>query len=133
MRGWYLLTDLSVHNFEQAEQVVENYTRRWTIEDFHKCYKRGCSLEQRQFNSRGPLCTAIGFLGLLAIRLLRSRYLAKLSPASSFETILPQQRTQELVRKVAKKYLKPLDRTIAQEGAMIWWILLVGRMGASEL
>lgn len=132
MTGWYLLTDLSVRNFEEAEQIVENYTKRWTIEDFHKCYKTGCSIEKRQFDSRGPLCTVIGFLGLLAIQLLRSRYLAKVSPESSFECVVPQLQAQELARKVAKKYLMPIDLTIAREGTVLWWILLLGRMGGHQ-
>ncbi|MEK6783297.1 MAG: IS4 family transposase [Bacteroidota bacterium] len=132
MTGWYLLTNLSVQNFEEAEEVVENYTKRWTVEDFHKCYKTGCSIEKRQFDSREPLCTVIGFLGLLAIQLLRSRYLARVNPESSFETVVPQKGAQELARKVAKKYLKPIDLTIAQEGTMLWWILLLGRMGGHQ-
>lgn len=132
MTGWYLLTNLSVESFEQAEQVVENYTKRWTIEDFHKCYKTGCSIEKRQFDSKDPLCTVIGFLGLLAIQLLRSRYYARLNPQASFEIVVTQKEAQELARKSARKYLKPIDLTIAQEGTMLWWILLLGRMGGHQ-
>ena len=129
---WYLQTNLSVNSFEQAEQVVENYTKRWTIEDFHKCYKTGCSIEKRQFDSKDPLCTVIGFLGLLAIQLLRSRYLAKANPEASFEIVVTQKEAQELAIKSAKKYLKPIDLTIAKEGTMLWWVLLLGRMGGHQ-
>lgn len=129
---WYLLTNLSVNSFEQAEHVVESYTKRWTIEDFHKCYKTGCSIEKRQFDSKGPLCTVIGFLGLLAIQLLRSRYYARTNPEASFEIVVTQKEAQELARKSAKKYLKPIDLTIAKEGTMLWWVLLLGRMGGHQ-
>lgn len=129
---WYLLTNLPVESFEQAEKVVENYTKRWTIEDFHKCYKTGCSIEKRQFDSKGPLCTVIGFLGLLAIQLLRSRYYAKVNPEASFEIVVTQKQAQELARKLAKKYLKPIDLTLAKEGNMLWWMLLLGRMGGHQ-
>jgi hypothetical protein len=129
---WYLLTNLSVKSFEEAEQVVENYTKRWTIEDFHKCYKTGCSIEKRQFDSRGPLCTVIGFLGLLAIQLLRSRYYARVNPEASFEIVVTQQEAQELARISSRKYLKPIDLTFAKEGTMLWWILLLGRMGGHQ-
>jgi len=132
MTGWYLLTNLPVTTFEQAEQVVELYTKRWAIADFHKCYKTGCSIEKRQFDSKDPLCTVIGFLGLLAIQLLRSRYFAKVDPEASFEVVVTQKEAQELARKSARKYLKPIDLTIAQEGTMLWWILLLGRMGGHQ-
>ena len=129
---WYLLTNLTVQSFEEAEQVVENYTKRWTIEDFHKCYKTGCSIEKRQFDSRGPLVTVIGFLGLLAIQLLRSRYYARVNPEASFEIVVTQKEAQELAKKSAAKYLKPIDLTLAKEGTMLWWVLLLGRMGGHQ-
>lgn len=129
---WYLLTNLPVDNFEEAEAVVEDYTKRWTIEDFHKCYKTGCSIEKRQFDSKEALCAVIGFLGLLAVQLLRSRYYARMIPAASFETIVTQKQAQELAIKSARKYLKPIDLTIAKEGTILWWILLLGRMGGHQ-
>jgi hypothetical protein len=129
---WYLLTNLPVQSFEEAEQVVENYTKRWTVEDFHKCYKTGCSIEKRQFDSKDPLCTVIGFLALLAIQLLRSRYYARQDPEASFEIVVTQKEAQELARKSAKKYLKPVDLTIAKEGTVLWWVLLLGRMGGHQ-
>lgn len=132
MTGWYLLTNLPVETFEQAGQVVESYTKRWTIEDFHKCYKTGCSIEKRQFDSKDPLCTVIGFLGLLAVQLLRSRYYARFNPEASFDIVVTQKEAQELARKSATKYLKPIDLTIAQEGTMLWWVLLLGRMGGHQ-
>lgn len=132
MAGWYLLTNLTVQNFDQAEQVVEGYTKRWAIEDFHKCYKTGCSVEKRQFDSKDPLCTVIGFLGLLAVQLLRSRYYAKLNPEASFDLIVTDKEAQELARISARKYLKPIDLTIAKEGTILWWVLLLGRMGGHQ-
>ncbi len=129
---WYLLTNLSIDNFEEAENVVEDYTKRWTIEEFHKCYKTGCSIEKRQFDSKESLCTVIGFLGLLAIQLLRSRYYARVNPEASFEILVTQKEAQELARKSAKQYLKPIDLTIAKEGTILWWVLLLGRMGGHQ-
>jgi hypothetical protein len=123
-----LLTNLQINNFEEADKIVDSYTKRWTIEDFHKCYKTGCSIEKRQFDSKDPLCTVIGFLALLAIQLLRSRYYARQNPEASFEIVVTQKEAQELARKSAKKYLKSIDLKIAREGTMLWWVLLLGRM-----
>jgi hypothetical protein len=56
MTGWYLLTNLQVNNFEKVEKILDSYTKRWTIEDFHKCYKTGCSIENYFFtHSSAPL------------------------------------------------------------------------------
>jgi hypothetical protein len=129
---WYLLTNLTLDNFQQAEAIIETYTRRWIIEDFHKCYKTGCSIEQRQFDSRESLCTAIGFLALPAIQLLRSRYYARINPEASFEILVTQKDAQELARKAARKYLMPVDLTVAKEGTVLWWLLLLGRMGGHQ-
>lgn len=123
-----MLTNLQINNFEEADKIVDSYTKRWTIEDFHKCYKTGCSIEKRQFDSKDPLCTVIGFLALLAIQLLRSRYYARQNPEASFEIVVTQKEAQELARKSAKKYLKSIDLKIAREGTMLWWVLLLGRM-----
>jgi Transposase DNA-binding len=129
---WCLLTNLSIKNFEQAADVVESYTKRWTIEDFHKCYKTGCSIEKRQFDSKESLSAIIGFLGLLAVQLLRGRYFAKSSPESSFKNIVVQQKAQELSKIVAKKYLTPTDLIVAKEETVLWWVLLMGRMGGHQ-
>ena len=62
----------------------------------------------------------------------KSRYYAKLNPDASFKIVVTQKKAQELARKSAKKYLKPIDLTIAKEGTVLWWVLLLGRMGGHQ-
>jgi hypothetical protein len=129
---WFLLSNANITNTEEAAHILTLYSKRWTIEDFHKCYKTGCSIEQRQFDSRKTLTTAIAFLALPAIVLLRSRYLAKANPNASINEIITNEETKGIVHKLAKQYLKPIDLTICKENTVLWWVLLLGRMGGHQ-
>ena len=129
---WFLLTNLTIANENDAANILTLYAKRWTIEDFHKCYKTGCSIEKRQFDSRKTVTTAIAFLALPAIILLRSRYLAKVKPDATIDEIITDEETKGIVNTLAKKYLKPIDYTICKENTVLWWILLLGRMGGHQ-
>lgn len=129
---WFLLSNLNIINTEEAAQILSLYSKRWTIEDFHKCYKTGCSIEKRQFDSRKTLTTAIAFLALPAVILLRSRYLAKVNPEATIDEIIADEETKSIVNVLAKKYFQPIDSTICKENTVLWWILLLGRMGGHQ-
>ena len=92
----------------------------------------GCSIEKRQFDSRKKLTTVIAFLALPAIILLRSRYLAITIPDAPINEIISDEETKEIVNKLARQYLKPIDLTICKENTVLWWILLLGRMGGHQ-
>jgi hypothetical protein len=42
---WMLLTNLDVENTEQAVEKIRFYKMRWTIEEYHKVLKSGCTIE----------------------------------------------------------------------------------------
>lgn len=129
---WFLLTNLNLANENDATHIITLYAKRWTIEDFHKCYKTGCSIEQRQFDSRKTLTTVIAFLALPAVVLLRSRYLAKIKPDESIDEIITDIETKNIVNTLAEKYLKPIDYSICKKNTVLWWVLLLGRMGGHQ-
>jgi hypothetical protein len=129
---WFLLTNTAITNENDAEKTGEFYSKRWTIEDFHKCYKTGCSIEKRQFDSRKTLTTSIGLLAITAVVLLRSRYFAKYQHNVPFETIVTDKAEQELARRIADKYLMPIDKQLCKPYTALWWLLLLGRMGGHQ-
>jgi hypothetical protein len=47
------------------------------IEDYHKCLKTGCRMEARQLRSADRLQRLLGFLALVAVRLLWLRSLSR--------------------------------------------------------
>jgi len=129
---WFLLTNLQVNSPQEAERIVEIYSKRWTIEDYHKCYKTGCKIEKRQFQSEKTLTTIIGLLGLLAVELLRVRYLATTETNTNIDAIIETQQEREFIYLLSQKYLKPIDLTICTENTVLWWMLLLGRMGGHQ-
>jgi len=129
---WFLLTNRVIKDEKDAEKTSELYSKRWTIEDFHKCYKTGCSIEKRQFDTRKALTTSIGLLAITAVVLLRSRYFAKHVHNIPFETIVTNQAEQELAKRIGDKYLMPIDKQLCEPFTALWWVLLLGRMGGHQ-
>jgi hypothetical protein len=129
---WFLLSNLDIHTPKEAEGIAETYSKRWTVEDYHKCYKTGCNIERRQFDSRKTIITSIGLLALTAVQLLRCRYFAKQHQEDSFEEILPDKDGQKLAIKLAQKFLKPIDKQLGKHETTLWWLLLLGRMGGHQ-
>lgn len=129
---WVLLTNLTVNDLAQAEKLIEVYSKRWTTcEDFHKCLKSGCAIEERQLNSPKALFNAITLLSLLAIALLRTRHLAQTSADQSADQILTTDEFN-LAQILDAKYLMPIDRTLCKKGSVLWLVLLLGRMGGHQ-
>jgi hypothetical protein len=129
---WFLLTNRIIRDKKDAENIADLYSKRWTVEDFHKCYKTGCSIEKRQFDTRKALTTSIGLLAITAIVLLRSRYYAKYQHKIPFGNIVTDKAEQELARRIADKYLMPTDKLLCEPYTALWWLLLLGRMGGHQ-
>lgn len=129
---WFLVTTLPVNTVEQAVDVVDIYSKRWrTCEDFHKCLKTGCAIEERQLGSANALINAIALLSLVAIALLRTRHLSFSMAQAPADQILSEDELQ--VATIAdQKFLMPIDRTLCKQGSVLWLILLLGRMGGHQ-
>lgn len=82
---WLLLTTLPVDDEADVARIVDIYRARWTIEEYFKALKSGCSYEKRQLESRHALLNALGLLAPLAWRLLALRSMAgdEAAPASA--------------------------------------------------
>lgn len=68
---WVLLTSLDISTLQDACKVIDWYAMRWIIEEYHKCLKTGCRFEQRQLKSSTRLERLMGFLAVVALRLLQ--------------------------------------------------------------
>lgn len=49
------------------------YAMRWIIEEYHKCLKTGCRLEERQLKNTQRIERLMGFLNVVALKLLQIR------------------------------------------------------------
>jgi len=82
---WLLFTTLPVADAAAVAAVVDAYRARWTIEEYFKALKSGCSYEKRQLESRHALLNALGILAPIAWRLLALRSVGEEAmPASAF-------------------------------------------------
>ena len=70
---WLLFTTLPIDEPATVESALDTYRARWTIEEYFKALKSGCSYEKRQLESRHALLNALGLLAPLAWRLLALR------------------------------------------------------------
>ena len=108
---WILVTSLVVTNAAEALQVIAYYERRWLIEAYHKCLKTGCALETRQLETAAGLEALLGFLAIIAVRLLQLRAASRQQPtAPARHYVAP-----ELITTV-QRYLKlpPGDLTLRE-------------------
>lgn len=71
-----LLTREPVVTFEQAVQVIDIYETRWMIEEFHKCWKTGCQLEERPLQSFKAVERMMVILAAIGVRIMQLHWLA---------------------------------------------------------
>src|SRR4030095_16808831 len=74
---WLLLTTRPVEGLDQALEIVAWYTRRWSVEEFHKAWKTGCRAEERRLAQADRLVPLLGALAIVAVRLLTLRDAAR--------------------------------------------------------
>lgn len=119
---WILVTTLNVDSAEDALTVVQIYEQRWIIEEYHKCLKTGCRIEDAQLRTGKRLLALLGILGVIATQLLKLRDLSRQQPNRLAEEVV----AKEIVAIVKSKYklegemnLKELWRRIAMMGGFL--------------
>ena len=77
---WLLLTSLPIDDREQVRAVIARYSKRWLIEEYHKCLKTGCGMEESQLCTYHSLLALLGVLAVVSVRLLGLKLLAETRP-----------------------------------------------------
>lgn len=78
---WFLYTNVAVGSARDACEVVQRYTMRWRVEDFHRSWKRGyCRVEDTQLRSANAVIKWATILAAVATRIERLRRLAREQP-----------------------------------------------------
>jgi hypothetical protein len=119
---WLLLTSLPVESQQEALFIVDVYQHRWLIEEYHKCLKTGCLLEQRQVNEADNLFNMIALLQITAVKLLQLKHL-------SFEPTAEQMAALEVL---APRYLTKVEQIELAQGSALWRLLLMARLGGHQ-
>jgi len=103
---WLLFTTLPVDSQKKVATVVDNYRARWTIEEFNKAFKTGCSYESREFETLHALLLVLAITLPIACELLWLRSRARNQPDAPAADVLT---TQQLVvlRRLGSRPLPP--------------------------
>ena len=104
---WVLLTSEKATTFEHAWTIIEHYEQRPLIEEYHKCLKTGCRIEQRQYRTAKRLEAIIGLICVLAVRRLQMKLVAQATPDRPASEVVPP-RWIDGLRRVLKRP-RPLD------------------------
>lgn len=83
---WILFTLATITSAEEALEVVTIYEHRWIIEEYHKCLKTGCKMEEAQLRTADRLLNLFGILGIIATKLLYLRDISRIIPEAPAET-----------------------------------------------
>jgi hypothetical protein len=125
---WILLTSEPIETMNDCLNVIELYTSRWKIEEFHMGLKTGCHIEERQFKTRKRIEAFLGLSSVISATLVRMRDLSR--DASSYEHGLTDIQLKLLRERVGKLGRKPSARTVLRAIAQLGGFL--GRKSDGE-
>jgi Transposase Tn5 dimerisation domain len=95
---WVLFTTVPVTDAASARERIEWYRLRWVVEEYHKALKTGCTREQRQLHSAQGLRALLGFLAIVAVRLLQLRTIARTAPDTPATQVVEPEFVETMVR-----------------------------------
>lgn len=82
---WILFTLSPLSCYEDALEIVTLYKHRWLIEEYHKCLKTGCQIEEIQFKAADRILSLFGMLGVIATQLLQLKSISRSHPEEPAE------------------------------------------------
>jgi hypothetical protein len=133
---WLLLTSRAIDSFQMAYEVVDGYTQRWRIEEFHRSWKSsGCRVEEMQLRSAEAVTLWATILACVAARAERLRLLARKQPDRPASVDLSQHELCALIllkrqQRARNEVISDAMPTIAQ--ATLWIAELGGYTGKSS-
>lgn len=121
---WILLTSQPVNTLKQAMQVIEYYESRWLIEEYHKCLKTGCSVQEHALRTADRLKAVTAITSVVATRLLSLKMDARNAPDTPAHNRVPPmwlKALKALRPKVANKSLTVYEffREVAKLGGFL--------------
>ena len=137
--SWMLLTSEPIETLQQQLHIIDIYTTRWRIENFHKAWKTGSGVERLRMTSPDNLERAASILGFIGIRLLQLRevmtlpvYLRKKSKIEeafgleeqSFSSVLEEDEWRILMQ-----HYKPRGHKGKKAPSMKWDYQSIARLG----
>lgn len=122
---WKLLTTHPVDSFEQACTVIEGYSCRWRVEEFHRAWKSGvCNVEDSQLRAADHFIKWATMLATVAARAVRLSYLARSQPELPATDELTQDQIDAIL--LLKKRTPYRRGDVPTLGEAVRWIADIG-------
>jgi hypothetical protein len=109
--SWTLVTSEPIQSEQQLLDILDTYRARWTIEEYFKALKSGCSYEKRGFESIEAFLRCLALLADIACKVYNIKMLDQESPESSAELIATPVQLQILA--IRTNPLRKPIRTVA--------------------
>jgi hypothetical protein len=87
---WVLLTTESVETREDVLTIIEYYSLRWRIEEWHKVLKSGCRIEDRRLQTWDRMEVLLSVYSVIAWKVLGLRELARQEESIRPESLLTE-------------------------------------------
>jgi hypothetical protein len=121
---WMILTTEPVRTSQQVKTVVGYYECRWLIEEFHKAWKSGCTIEQRRLQAPANLERLAVITAHVAVRLLQLRCLTHEDPECPVDVLLDQDEWECLYRTTHPN--RPLPKS---PPSLQWALQAIAKLG----
>ena len=121
---WMLVTSEPIASVEQVLFVVDAYRARWTIEEFFKAIKTGCSFERLQLDGLSQLISMMCMFFPIATKMLLLRTLERVTPEAPAAQVLDEDH-MEVLRQTGHRKLsaqpdcRELMRAVAAMGGFL--------------
>jgi hypothetical protein len=112
---WTLLTNIPVGSVEQAVEKLSWYRKRWSIEEFHKILKSGCTVQDCRLQTAERLKRYLALFSVIAWRLFWMVHIKRTDPDAPAEVALTQSEIKTLCSlKRFKNKLPSASPTVSQ-------------------
>ncbi len=103
---WFLLTTIPIRTFEEAQDCLNWYKKRWRIEDWHRVLKSGCKVENLAHETAERLRRAIAIKLVIAWRIMLMTLLGREVPGLPPEVLFSDTEIKVLNAYAKKKTTK---------------------------
>lgn len=126
---WFLITNASVKDTDEAIAIIGYYTQRWKIERFHYVLKSGGGIEKKQIRTYEKLCMLTMIYSLIALRILNLTYIGRIAPNLPCSLLLEEEEWK-LLYCIAQKTRQCPDKPYGLGEAIKYVGILGGFSGA---
>jgi hypothetical protein len=116
---WTLLTNIPVTSLEQAIERLGWYRRRWSIEEYHKILKSGCTVEDCRLQTAERLTKYIALISVIGWRIFWMVHVSRADPSAPAEIALTKIEIRTLCSLQRFKSKLPPEKSLTIKQAII--------------